>query len=103
MFTEDSYAIFRPRHAVGPSVEKRLTPMCFFCARLRSNFLVAILYAYFDVNTGFSRLRRENPARALHRRATCEAEFVHTHARARLAPQISNFQNRSAGRARVGT
>ena len=33
-----------------PSVEKRLTPMCFFRARLRSNFLVAILYAYFDVN-----------------------------------------------------
>ena len=33
-----------------PLVEKRLTPMCFFRARLRSNFLVAILYAYFDVN-----------------------------------------------------
>ena len=36
-----------------PSVEKRLTPMCFFRARLRSNFLVAILYARGFVCTGF--------------------------------------------------
>ena len=33
-----------------PSVEKRLTPMCFFRARVWSNFSVAILKAYFDVN-----------------------------------------------------